>query len=311
VKVQPEGDVPPLIRSYSLSGEPGTGTYRISVKVEPHGAASNELRAHSRVGDRVQAAAPRGTFCLAQSDDPVLLLSAGIGVTPVLAMLHTLAREHASREVWWLHGARDGTEHPFAQESRELIATLPNARSTIYYSRPAATDRLGVDYARASRLSAERIPGLGLPTDADAYLCGPAAFMDSVTAALVDSGLDASRVHTEIFGAGGSLTPGIKGSSTAAAPHQPSGPPGTGPEVSFVRSGLNVAWNDAQESLLELAEACDVPVQWSCRTGVCHTCELALMSGAVAYAPDPIEPPADGNILICCSKPTEEVVLDL
>ncbi|WP_369243806.1 MOSC domain-containing protein [Streptomyces sp. R41] len=311
VKVQPEGDVPPMIRSYSLSGEPGTGTYRISVKVEPHGTASNELRAHARVGDRLQAAAPRGTFCLAQGDNPVLLLSAGIGVTPVLAMLHALAREHSSREVWWLHGARDGTEHPFAQESRELIAALPNARSTIYYSRPAAADRLGVDYARASRLSAERILGLGLPTDADAYLCGPADFMAGVTAALVDSGLNSSRVHTEIFGAGPSLTPGIKGSSTAAAPHQPAGPPGTGPEVSFARSGLNVPWNDAQESLLELAEACDIPVQWSCRTGVCHTCELALMSGTVAYSPDPVEPPADGNILICCSKPTEGVVLDL
>ncbi|MEU2736055.1 MOSC and FAD-binding oxidoreductase domain-containing protein [Streptomyces sp. NPDC007095] len=311
VKVQPEGDVPPLIRSYSLSGEPGIGTYRISVKVEPHGAAGNELRAHIRVGDRLQAAAPRGTFCLAQGDHPVLLLSAGIGVTPVLAMLHTLAREHSTREVRWLHGARDGTEHPFAQESRELIAALPNARSTVYYSRPAATDRLGVDYAEASRLSAEHIPGLGLPTDADAYLCGPAAFMDSLTAALMASGLDASRVHTEIFGAGAAITPGIKGSATAPAPHQPAGPPGTGPEVSFARSGLNVPWNDAQESLLELAEACDVAVQWSCRTGVCHTCELALMSGTVVYSPDPVEPPAQGNILICCSKPAGDVVLDL
>ncbi|MEU7629294.1 MOSC and FAD-binding oxidoreductase domain-containing protein [Nocardia sp. NPDC049220] len=310
VKVQPEGGVPPLIRSYSLSGEPGHGSYRISVKVEPHGAASNELRARSRVGDQLQTAAPRGAFCLADGDDPVLLLSAGIGVTPVLAMLHTLAIEHSSREVWWLHGARDGTEHPFAQESRELIAALPNARSIIYYSRPTANDRLRVDYSQAGRLSADHIRGLGLPSDADAYLCGPAAFMVSVTAALIDSGLDASRVHSEIFGAGGSLTPGIKGSS-GAAPHQPAGAPGTGPEVSFARSGLNVAWNDVHESVLELAEACDVPVQWSCRTGVCHTCELALISGAIAYAPDPVEPPADGNILICCARPTEAVVLDL
>jgi ferredoxin len=133
--------------------------------------------------------------------------------------------------------------------------------------------------------------------------------MDSVTAALVDAGLEASHVHTEIFGAGPSLTPGIKG--RAAAPHQPAGPVGSGPMVSFARSGLDVPWNDTSDSLLELAEACDVPVQWSCRTGVCHTCELALMSGAVAYSPGPVEPPADGNILICCSKPTEGVVLDL
>jgi ferredoxin-NADP reductase/MOSC domain-containing protein YiiM len=310
VKVQPEG-APALIRSYSLSGEPGTGTYRISVKVERHGAASNELRAHIGVGDHLEAAAPRGTFCLAEGDNPVVLLSAGVGATPVLAMLHTLARDRSPRQVWWLHGARDGTEHPFAQESRDLIAALPDARSTVYYSKPASTDRQGVDYAAAGRLSADPVRRLGLPTDADAYLCGPAAFMDSVTAALVDYGLDASRVHTEIFGSGAAITPGIKGDAAAPAPHQPPGPAGAGPQVSFARSGLNVPWNDAQESLLELAEACDVPVQWSCRTGVCHTCELALMSGAVDYSPDPVEPPGDGNILICCSKPAGEVVLDL
>ncbi|MCT9114309.1 2Fe-2S iron-sulfur cluster-binding protein, partial [Streptomyces mirabilis] len=205
----------------------------------------------------------------------------------------------------------DGTEHPFAKESRDLIAALPNAKSTVYYSRPTDTDRQGVDYLEASRLSAEPVRRLGLPTDADAYLCGPVAFMDSLTAALVDCGLDASRIHTEIFGAGPAITPGIKGASTVPAPHQPAGPPGTGPEVSFARSGLTVLWNDAQESLLELAEACDVPVQWSCRTGVCHTCELALMSGAVDYSPDPVEPPAEGNILICCSKPAGGVVVDL
>ncbi|MDD1059848.1 MOSC and FAD-binding oxidoreductase domain-containing protein [Streptomyces cocklensis] len=311
VKVQPEGGAPPLIRSYSLSGEPGTGTYRISVKVEPHGAASNELRAHIRVGDRLEAAAPRGTFCLADGDNPVLLLSAGVGATPVLAMLHALARDRSTRPVWWLHGARDGTEHPFAQESHDLVSALPDARSTVYYSKPNSADRQGVDYAATGRLAPEPVRRLGLPTDADAYLCGPTAFMDSLTAALVDYGLDASRVHTEIFGSGAAITPGIKGAAAAAAPHQPAGPAGAGPQVSFARSGLNVPWNDAQESLLELAEACDVPVQWSCRTGVCHTCELALMSGSVDYSPDPVEPPGDGNILICCSKPAGEVVLDL
>ncbi|MFJ6902709.1 MOSC domain-containing protein [Streptomyces griseoluteus] len=311
VKVRPGGEAPPLVRSYSLSGEPGTSTYRISVKVEPHGAASNALRAHVRTGDRLEAAAPRGTFCLADGDNPVVLLSAGVGATPVLAMLHALARDRSTRQVWWLHGARDGTEHPFARESRDLIASLPDGRAAVYYSKPTSADRLGVDYAAAGRLSPELVRGLALPTDADAYLCGPAAFMERVTAALVDLGLDAARVHTEIFGSGAALTPGIKGAVSAPAPHQPPGPAGAGPQVSFARSGLNVPWDDTRDSLLELAEACDVPVQWSCRTGVCHTCELALMSGAVDYAPEPVEPPGEGNILICCSKPAGEIVLDL
>ncbi|WP_249938556.1 2Fe-2S iron-sulfur cluster-binding protein [Streptomyces mirabilis] len=108
----------------------------------------------------------------------------------------------------------------------------------------------------------------------------------------------------------GAGSPGRSPRPDGPAPHQPAGPPGSGPEA-FARSGLTVPWNDAQESLLELAEACDVPVQWSCRTGVCHTCELALMSGTVNYSPDPVEPPAEGNILICCSKPAGGIVLDL
>ncbi|MFK4145099.1 MOSC domain-containing protein [Streptomyces sp. NPDC004065] len=311
VRVRPAGGASPLIRSYSLSGEPGTGTYRISVKAEPHGAASAELRAHVRVGDRLEIAAPRGTFSLAPGDGPVVLLSAGVGVTPVLAMLHALARDRSTRQVRWLHGARNGREHPFAKECQDLIAALPHARSAVFYSAPRAADRRGVDYTQAGRLSADRIPELGLPTDADAYLCGPESFMNGLAAGLVDWGLDAARVHTEIFGSGAALTPGIKGSGAAPAPHRPAGPVGGGPEVSFARSGLDVPWNDTYESLLELAEACAVPVRWSCRTGVCHTCELALLAGAVDYSPDPVEPPAAGNVLICCSRPAGAVVLDL
>jgi ferredoxin-NADP reductase/MOSC domain-containing protein YiiM len=311
VRIRPQGEGSPLIRSYSLSGRPGTGTYRISVKVEPHGVASNYLRAHARAGDSLDIAAPRGTFCLSDGDSPVVLVSAGVGVTPVLAMLHSLASARSRRQVWWLHSARNGTEHPFAQEVRLLVERLAHARSIIYYSRPNTEDRQGQDYAQAGRMTSERLLGLGLPTDADAYVCGPVTFMDDVTDALVKAGLQASRVHTENFSAGPSITPGIKGAPPARAPHQPAGPVGTGPSVSFTRSGLTVLWDDARTSLLELAEACDVPVQWSCRTGVCHTCELALMSGSVDYSPDPVEPPGDGNILICCSKPAQDVVLDL
>jgi ferredoxin-NADP reductase len=231
--------------------------------------------------------------------------------TPVLAMLHKLARTGSTRQIWWLHGARDGDEHAFAKESRALIGGLSYARSAIFYSRPAGADRRGLDYTEEGRLSAERISALGLPTDADAYLCGPVGFMDSVTAALVQSGLHPSHVHTETFGASAPLTPGVISAAPTRAPHAPSGLAGIGPSVAFARSGLTVLWDQNQGSLLELAEACDVPVQWSCRTGVCHTCELALMSGAVDYSPDPVQPPAAGNILICCSKPSEGVVLDL
>src|SRR5213078_1225500 len=161
--------------------------------------------------------------------------------------------------------------------------------------------RQGEDYHHAGRLSAEVLGGLGLPTDADAYVCGPAAFMREISAALVALGLDGGRIHTEIFGPESSLTPGIA-PAPARPPHAPAGTPGAGPQVAFARAGLTVPWDETFGTLLELAEACDVPARWSCRTGVCHTCETRLISGAIDYQPDPVEAPAEGNLLICCSR---------
>ena len=300
----------PLIRSYSLSNRPGSRQYRIGVKREPHGAASSYIHNQVKAGDTLDVAAPRGTFFLSEGADPVILLSAGVGVTPVLAMLHTLAHTSSARPVWWVHGARDGSEHPFAVESLELLAKLPHANSHISYSRPTDLDRYGVDYTTRGRLSAGLIRDLGLPREADAYLCGPSSFMDDLSAALSDWGLDRARIHIETFGAGPALTPGIA-ASPSSPPHSPAGPAGAGPSVAFARSGLTVPWSPAYASLLDFAEACDVPTRWSRRTGVCHNCETALLSGDVSYEPEPLEPPASGNTLICCSRPDANIILDL
>src|SRR5215475_2425261 len=298
----------PLLRSYSLSGDPGADTYRISVKREPHGAASRFVYTRVHPGDELQIAAPRGTFALQPGESPVLLISAGVGATPVLAMLHALAGTRSRRDVWWLHGARSRAEEPFAAESRSLLARLASGHQHICYSRPGPADALGRDYQAEGRISMPVLAALDLPRDAEAYLCGPAAFMADVAAALAGMGID--RIRTEIFGAAPAQTPGIA-AAAARPPHPPPGVPGGGPQVAFARSGLTVPWAPGYASLLELAEACDVPVRWSCRTGVCHTCETNLMSGAVSYAPDPVDEPADGSALICCSRPAGDLVLDL
>jgi ferredoxin-NADP reductase/MOSC domain-containing protein YiiM len=299
---------PPLLRSYSLSGAPGAGTYRISVKREPHGAGSRFVHTHVHAGDMLQAAAPRGTFVLQPGESPVLLISAGVGATPVLAMLHALVDTRSGRDIWWLHSARNRAEQPFAAESRALLAQLTSGHQHICYSRPKPTDVPGRDYQTQGRLSASVLATLNPPRDAEAYLCGPAAFMTDTSAALAALGID--RVHTEIFGATPAQTPGIA-AVPPDPPHPPAGAPGDGPQVSFARSGLTVPWAAGYASLLELAEACDVPVRWSCRTGVCHTCETNLISGAVSYAPDPVDDPAQGSALICCSQPAGDLVLDL
>ncbi len=310
VRIQPEDEHRSVLRNYSLSGPPDAGYYRISVKREPDGTASGYLHTHLRVGDQLQIAAPRGTFILDPSQAPVLLISAGIGATPVLAMLHALAEEHSEREIWWLHGARSSRDESFAAEARTLLAALPNVRTHICFSRPGSTDLAGRDFDSAGRLSAAVLAELDPPRDAEAYLCGPIPLMEEISAALAATGLDASRIHTEPFGPAPGQTPGIA-LRPARTPHLPAGRPGTGPTIEFARSNLAVPWSDGYTSLLELAEACDVPVRWSCRTGVCHTCETTVISGKVDYSPDPVEPPADGSALICCAQPPDNLVLDL
>jgi|BarGraIncu00222A_1022003.scaffolds.fasta_scaffold04717_5 ferredoxin-NADP reductase/MOSC domain-containing protein YiiM len=308
LRIKPDG--PPLLRNYSMSGQPGADAYRVSIKHEVNGAASSFLHNHVKVGDALEVSAPRGGFTLTPGDGPVVLVSAGIGATPVLAMLHALAAVTSPREVWWLYGARNRNEHPFAKESHGLLQKLARGKGHIVYSKPEPQDQLGLDYDSVGRLNVPLLDQLGVARNADFYLCGPPSFLRDFTAGLTTWGAGSTRIHAEVFGPEESITPGIAPSSRLP-PHLPSGPPGLGPQISFTRSGLTVPWDSRFQSLLELAEACDVPARWSCRTGVCHTCECALIGGAVDYHPAPLEPPAGGNLLICCSQPSGEVEIDL
>jgi len=301
---------PPVLRNYSMSGAPGENIYRVSVKQEVNGAASSFLHQHVNAGDTLEVSAPRGAFTLRPGDAPVALVSAGIGATPVLAMLHALAAQRSAREVWWLYGARNRNEHPFAKESRELLQALARGQSHVVYSRPEPEDQLGRDYDSTGHLDAPLLERLGVDPSAEFYLCGPPPFLRSFTAGLKTWGADSARTYTEIFGPEEPITPGIA-PSPRPAPHVPAGPPGTGPQISFSRSGVTASWDARFPSLLDFAEACDVPVRWSCRTGVCHTCESALIGGAVDYQPAPLDPPAQGNVLICCSRPRGDVEIDL
>jgi ferredoxin-NADP reductase/ferredoxin len=301
---------PAMVRSYSLSSHGDAASYRLSIKRDEHGTASTYVADELRPGDVVQLGAPRGSFTLRQDTRPVVLLSTGIGTTPVLAMLHALAAEGSSRDIWWLHGARNGREHAFASEVRELLAKLAHHHSHVCYSNPDPGDRLKMDFDSAGHLDAALLLQLNVPQDGDFYLCGSAAFMSNLTTGLRAWDIAPDRIHTELFSAGPSLTPGIAASPNRPA-HAPPGPPGIGPMVSFARSGLNVRWGPSYASLLELAEACEVPVRWSCRTGVCHNCESGLVAGDVSYRPGPLDAPADGNVLICCAHPQSDVVIDL
>ena len=252
----------------------------------------------------IEAAAPRGAFVLGDEDAPVVLMSAGIGVTPVLAMLQAESAAEISRSLWWVHSARDGGHHPFAAEVRDRLHEMRDGRSVVFYSRPAPSDEIGVVYDIAGRLDLARLAADGMPMDAVFYLCGPSAFATALTSALAGMGADPARIRSESFGPAAVAQSGVP-------PHPPVGAVGEGPSVRFMRSGLSVPWDATHASLLELAEACDVPVRWSCRTGVCHNCECAVVDGELEYVIEPVDRPPDGRTLLCCAVPKSDVVLEL
>ncbi|BAX94511.1 MOSC and FAD-binding oxidoreductase domain-containing protein [Mycobacterium shigaense] len=290
---------PPPLRSYSLSGDPGAGEYRISVKREDHGLVSRWLHEHAAPGSVIEAAAPRGDFYLTAGADPVVLLSAGIGITPVLAMLHALSTARSTREIWWLHTTRNPETQAFADEVTSLVESLPRARQLTFFTQTQG------------RLGQPAVAALGLPPDAIAYLCGPTQFMNDMREALIGCGLDAANIHSELFGALPPVNPGIVDGAPRRAPHPPAGMSGTGPSITFARSGLSVNWSAGYPSILELAEACDVPTRFSCRSGVCHVCETGVVAGSATYVQAPLEAPDQRTVLICAAAPASDLVLDL
>jgi ferredoxin-NADP reductase/ferredoxin len=304
LKLQTSDGSPALLRSYSLAAPADERRYRIAVKREVGGLASGLLHEGVAVGDVLEVGAPRGDFTLdVDGTEPVVLLSAGVGVTPVLAMLGALATARSKRPVWWVHGARSGADHSFAAEARELVSTLAAGRSHVLYSRPRPDDQQGLDYDEPGRIDLDSLIGVGIPRDADFYLCGPSALLRELTAALLGWGVAPERLHRELFGP--------EPREDAPDPHPPAGTAGSGPEIAFTRSALTIPWDDRFGSLLELAEACDVPADWSCRTGVCHRCESGLVDGEADYEPQPLDLPAPGQVLLCCARPRGPVTIDL
>ena len=309
LRLRVDPDKPPVLRSYSLSDLPGAEHFRISVKSEANGIGSLFLCNQAREGDMLDVSAPRGSFTLRPGENAVVLLSAGVGVTPVMSMLHALVAARSQRQICWIYGARNRANHPFAEESRSLLKQLSDQRSYVVYSSPAATDRLNVDFDTSGHIDAALLERIGIEPTSDFYLCGPDSFLQNMRDGLRKWGVQVENMHMEVFGAFAGITPGM--APVDHIPHLPDGLPGSGPSVAFARSGISVAWDPKFGSLLELAEACDLPVRWSCRTGVCHTCITGLISGSIAYQPEPLERPGPGNVLVCCSRPTANVILDL
>jgi ferredoxin-NADP reductase/MOSC domain-containing protein YiiM/ferredoxin len=299
-----------VVRSYSLSTAGRQPGLRISVKCEPGGVGSGYLHTQVRIGDTVEAAAPRGGFTLRAGKRPVALISAGVGATPVLAMLHALAAADDPRQVWWIQGVRDRVEHAFGAEVEQLLKHLPDAHRIVTYSRPGADEVPGRWFDVTGRISLETVTVAGVPVDADYYICGPDGFMRELSASLIARGTPPEQVAMEAFGAAAvRQPPGLEGDRPA--PHTPAGAPGPGPEVTFSRSSLTANWDPSYGNLLEFAEACDVPVNFGCRNGVCHYCESGVLTGETEYVIKPLEAPDPEHVLMCCAAPASDLTLEL
>ena len=282
------GQSTPVTRTYTLSAAPGATTYRLSIKRD--GLVSRHFHDAVSVSDTIEAMAPRGNFTLdAAGTRPVVLLSAGVGITPMIAMAE--AAVSAGRPVHFIHGARNGRDHAFADWVRDFATRHDRFTAHIAYSRPNPADRLGVTHHSSGRIDRGLLQRLLPVRDVDVYLCGPAEFMQAVHRDLSALGIPGDRIHTEAFG---------PAAITAAPTTIPDAPP---VPVRFAQSGIDATWTPAAGTLLDLAESNGLAPAASCRAGNCGTCAVALNCGAIDYLAAPAAFRADGEVLLCSAIP--------
>ena len=240
---------------------------------------------------------------------PVVLLSAGVGLTPLMSMLNAIVDTGSDRPTWFVHGSRNGREHAMGAQVRRIAQENSNVQTHIRYSRPGSEDLKGRDYDDEGHVDSDLVKNLLPGPDFDFYLCGPTPFMKSLFTGLLAWGVSESRLHYEFFGPASALDERAKIATPKRAAEITECCEDI--EVTFAKSGIKAHWNPSFESILDLAEANGLSPDYSCRSGICHTCMCRLEAGEVDYVLEPLELPDQGSLLICCSKPTTPVVVDL
>ena len=327
LELHPPGADRPIRRTYTISSAPNGSFFRLSIKRErpaapglPPGAASNYFHDHVQPGTVLRAMTPRGTFTLVEDSlRSVVLLSAGVGITPMVSMLEQLIENARTcgcqRAVWFIHGARNSAEHAFAAHVRERANRCERVNAHIRYSRPLSSDRQGRDYDSVGRVDIDLLKALLSFDDYDFFLCGPVPFMEGLFDELKALNIPDDRIHYEFFGAGHSFH------REARHGFESGQPLAAGPvAVRFERAGIRTTWDPSKGTLLDLAESHGLTPAYSCRSGICQTCSTRLVAGSVTYPQPPMAPPPSGQALICCSYPgatldggeeNQAVVLDL
>ncbi|WP_166360546.1 FAD-binding oxidoreductase [Pseudomonas akapageensis] len=310
------------LRNYSFSGDAGDSSrLRISVKREPApfdrpelppGQGSNYLHDSVQVGDLLEIAGPAGTFILdEQSPRPVVLFSGGVGLTPMVSMLHRLSRSSA-RPVYFIHACENGAVHALRDEILTLASLRPGIAVHFCYRNPDADDHANAAFHSQGLISRETLQGLLPLDDYDIYLCGPRPFMQANWRLLRSLGIARERIHYEFFGPATILEEDdVMPEPPAVAPTTVTSPTDSALTVHFLPSGTRVAWDRNCHSLLDLAEQAGLSPSFNCRAGLCNTCQVSLREGSVEYFEEPLDTPAGGAILLCCTRPTTALTVDL
>lgn len=310
IRLHIPGIAKPVVRTYSLSDYPAPAGrpshYRLSVKREPApkgqpvppGLASGYLHDHVSAGAMVEARDPAGGFVLdVHGHRPAVLISNGIGITPMVAMAKAAAVHHRPGPVWFIHGSRNGRYHVLREEIVQLVASFPALQHHIVYSRPEPGD-VG-NYHSEGHLDATLVCRL-VPADADYYICGSPVFLEAMLSGLKKLGVPESSLFFEMFGG-----PGPMAAQTPTMGR-------TSAEVVFARSDLRAVWSEADGTLLEFAEAQGLEPPSSCRAGVCGTCACRLLDGEVDTTVAPTATVPEGHGLLCISRPrSKRITLDL
>jgi uncharacterized protein len=308
IKLDIPGQAKPVIRTYSLSDYPEPcDYYRLSIKHEPApdgldvppGLSSNFMHDQVQEGSVIPAKPPSGTFVLdVHKTIPVVLISNGVGITPMISMAKACSRLNPNRPIWFVHGARDGQSHAFRDEVLNLAEQNLNLQIYFAYSRPRPED--DGQFQRTGYVDTALIQTL-VGQDAEFFLCGSPPFLQSLREGLQIRGVPEDRVFFESF---------MKARTAPAENIAPA--PLEGAEIIFSQSGKTLTWQAEYDSILEFAEANDLDPAYSCRQGICGTCMCKIREGEIAYQTEPTAAIAEGSVLICIAKPkTARVVLEL
>lgn len=317
IEIQPLDTKAPIRRTYTISSAPNGTTYRLSIKREPSagegfpaGVSSSYFHDLVEKGTVIRALSPRGKFVLDESSArPVVLISGGVGITPMISMLEQLASDDGScgcaRPVWFIHGAVNSEVHSFSEKVGKLADALPCLKTHIRYSKPTDKDVASRNHDSVGHIDRDLIKSLLPLDDYDFYLCGPSAFMESVYTDLKGSDVADERIHYEFFGPGASLGTQLRNESLIGelGDQQPVA-------VHFARSGIETTWDPSRGTLLDLAESEGLQPAYSCRSGVCQTCATQITEGDVGYLESPMADPGERTALICCAYPRGKSDLD-